>query len=105
MNLVLLETDEIARPLPRSDRRVTHVLDVLKRAEGEPFDAGLINGPRGKAWFPKVGTNEVALSFEATHPPAPPPPLTLIVGLPRPQTARDILRDADRKSTRLNSSH
>jgi RsmE family RNA methyltransferase len=94
VNLVLLEADEIGRPLPRSDRRVAHLLDVLGRREGEPFDAGVINGPRGKARFSAVTAATVTLAFEPTHPPALPPPLTLVAGLPRPQTARDVLRDA-----------
>lgn len=94
MNLVLLEADEIGRPLPRSDRRVAHLLDVLGRREGERFDAGVISGSRGKARFSAVTAETVTLAFEPTHPPAPPPPLTLVVGLPRPQTARDVLRDA-----------
>jgi len=94
VNLVLLEADEIGRPLPRSDRRVAHLLDVLGRREGEPFDAGVINGSRGKARFSAVTAATVTLAFEPTHPPALPPPLTLVVGLARPQTARDVLRDA-----------
>lgn len=94
MNLVLLEADEIGRPLPRSDRRVAHVLGVLGRREGETFDAGVINGPRGRARLSGIAGDSVMLTFEPAHAPAPSPPLTLVVGLPRPQTARDVLRDA-----------
>ena len=36
---------------------------------------------------------ELILSFAWGEPPPPPAPLHLIIGLPRPQTARDILRD------------
>ena len=36
----------------------------------------------------------LTLSFTPTHEPPPLPLLTLLVGLPRPQTARDLLRDA-----------
>ncbi len=36
----------------------------------------------------------ITVSFAPTAPVAPPIPLTVVVGLPRPQTARDILRDA-----------
>lgn len=94
LNLVLLETGEIGRPIPRSDRRVRHVLDVLRRGIGEPFDAGLINGPRGRARLAEVATDAVAFTFEPTHPADVPPRISLLAGLPRPQTARDILRDA-----------
>ncbi|MFM8333951.1 MAG: 16S rRNA (uracil(1498)-N(3))-methyltransferase [Opitutaceae bacterium] len=97
MNLVLFEADEIGRPLPRSDRRVRHVLDVLRRGEGEPFDAGVINGPRGRARLATVAAvaaGAVTFAFEPSHPADTPPAITLLAGLPRPQTARDILRDA-----------
>ncbi|MFM7749602.1 MAG: 16S rRNA (uracil(1498)-N(3))-methyltransferase, partial [Opitutaceae bacterium] len=94
VNLVLFEADEIGRPLPRSDRRARHVLDVLRRGEGEAFDAGVINGPRGRARLATVAADSVTFAFEPTHPPDPPPAITLLAGLPRPQTARDILRDA-----------
>lgn len=94
MNLILFEPSELQRPLPRSDRRAQHLLTVLRRNVGDSFDAGLINGPRGKATLTAITADVLTLSFAWGQPPAPPAPLTLIVGLPRPQTARDILRDA-----------
>lgn len=92
MNLILFDTAPAT--LPRNDPRIVHVLDVLRRKPGEPFDVGLINGPRGRARITEVGDEAVALACEWGEPPPPLDPLTLIVGLPRPQTARDILRDA-----------
>ncbi|MBI2512320.1 MAG: 16S rRNA (uracil(1498)-N(3))-methyltransferase [Opitutae bacterium] len=94
MNLVLFAPDEIAAPLPRRDPRARHLLEVLRRAPGEEFDAGLVNGPRGKGRIDAVHDDALALSFTWGAPPAPPDAITLLVGLPRPQTARDILRDA-----------
>ena len=94
MNLILFESHELDAPLPRADRRAVHILDVLRRKPGESFDVGLLNGPRGKATLAALGPDALTLSF-AWLPPLPPAPaLSLIVGLPRPQTARDILRDA-----------
>ncbi len=94
MNLVLFETAEITAPLPVSDLRARHILDVLRRREGDSFDAGVVNGPRGKATLAARSDDTLTLAF-AWDPPLPPlPPTTLLVGLPRPQTARDILRDA-----------
>jgi len=94
VNLVLFEAEEIGRPLPRSDRRVRHVLDVLRRGEGEPFDAGVINGPRGRARIVAVAADAATFALEPSQPADVPSAITLLAGLPRPQTARDILRDA-----------
>lgn len=94
MNLILFDPDELDRPLPVDDPRARHILHVLKRRTGETIDAGVVNGARGKAIVAAITAGAVTLSFEATTPAAAPIPVTLIVGLPRPQTARDILRDA-----------
>ncbi len=94
VNLLLFESHELNVPLPRTDRRAVHVLEVLRRAEGDTFDAGLINGPRGKATLTAIAPAALTLSFAWGERLPPAPSLTLIVGLPRPQTARDILRDA-----------
>ena len=95
VNLILFEPAEASAPLPRRDPRATHLLDVLRRRVGDTFDAGLVNGPRGKGTLTAIGTDVLTLTFawEATTPP-PPDPISLLIGLPRPQTARDILRDA-----------
>lgn len=95
MNLVLFTPDELDRPLPREDRRAVHVRTVLRRAVGDSFDAGIVNGPRGRATLTAIDpAGALAFAFTATAPADPPAPITLLVGLPRPQTARDILRDA-----------
>lgn len=95
VNLILFEPAELNQPLPRNDRRAVHLLTVLRRSVGDSFDAGVVNGPRGKATLAHVGANALTLAFvwESETPP-PLDPIDLIVGLPRPQTARDILRDA-----------
>ncbi len=94
MNLILFEPAEVAVPLPRFDPRARHLLTVLRRQVGDTFDAGLVNGPRGKGTLAAVGPDTLTLAFAWGPPPPPPEPLTLLVGLPRPQTARDILREA-----------
>jgi 16S rRNA (uracil1498-N3)-methyltransferase len=94
VNLILFEPTETAAPLPRTDPRAVHILDVLRRRVGDTFDAGLVNGPRGKATLAAVGADALTLTFAWGADPPAPAPITLIIGLPRPQTARDILRDA-----------
>ena len=93
MNLILFERTEISGPLPRSDRRAIHLLEVLRRGEGDTFDAGIDNGPRGKGTVAAITHETVSLTFSWGSEPAPNDALTLIIGLPRPQTARAILRD------------
>lgn len=94
MNLVLFEAAELTAPLPRTDPRAAHILDVLRRREGDTFDAGTVNGPRGKATLAATTRDALTLAFTWDTPLPPLPPTTLLIGLPRPQTARDILRDA-----------
>jgi RsmE family RNA methyltransferase len=94
MNLVLFESSELAAPLPRTDPRAKHILEVLRRQAGDSFDAGVVDGPLGKATLVSVTESALAFAFTPTHLPPGPAPITLVIGLPRPQTARDILRDA-----------
>lgn len=94
MNLILFESDELNRPLPRTDRRAVHLVQILRRQAGDTFDAGVIDGPRGKGTLVELTDASLTLSFSWGPPPPPAEPITLLIGLPRPQTARDILRDA-----------
>lgn len=94
MNLVLFEPGELDAPLPFADPRARHILTVLRRAPGETFVAGLVNGPLGTATLLSADPAALVLAFAPDREPPPLPPVTLLVGLPRPQTARDLLRDA-----------
>lgn len=94
MNIILFSPEEVQLPLSGKDSRARHILEVLRRKPGDTFDAGLINGPRGKGTLRAVGTDgTLMLSFAWGDPPPSLAPLRLVVGLPRPQTARDILRE------------
>lgn len=94
MNIILFRPSEVELPLPRSDPRAQHLLAVLRRQPGDTFDAGIINGPRGKGTVIAVEEGRVLITFVWGESPPAPAPLTLLIGLPRPQTARDILREA-----------
>jgi len=96
MNLVLFEPGELDRPLRTDDPRAVHIVTVLRRGLGESFDIGVIGGPRGKGWIVGVDGGALTLGyrFEPGVPPGSPAPVSLIVGLARPQTMRRILRDA-----------
>lgn len=93
MNLILFEPAELAAPLPRSDPRAAHILTVLRRRPGDVFDAGIVNGPRGRGTLTALGADALTLAFSWGAEPPPPDPITLLLGLPRPQTARKILAE------------
>jgi len=93
LNLILFQREETLRPLPRTDERAQHILNVLRRQVGDTFDAGIINGPRGKGTLIAVTNEHLELAFNWTIRPGAPDPITLIIGLPRPQTARKILQE------------
>jgi len=94
VNLILFEPTETVAPLPRRDPRAAHLLEVLRRCVGDTFDAGLVNGPRGKGTLAAIGADALTLTFAWGVTPPPLDPITLILGLPRPQTARKILQEA-----------
>lgn len=94
MNLILFEQGEISLPLSRADPRAAHIADVLRRKIGDLFDAGIINGPRGKGTVVSIGPKGILFRFERVADPAPADPIHLVVALPRPQTARKILCEA-----------
>ena len=93
MNIILFNPAEVEPPLSRKDPRARHILDVLRRQPGDTFDAGLINGPRGKGTLVAINEDSLGLSFAWGDLPPLPSPIHLLIGLPRPQTARGILRD------------
>ena len=92
MNIILFETPDIAS-LPRSDPRAVHLLGTLKKTVGDEFDAGVFNDAIGKGRITSLDDSIVGLEFTWTGVPPPPDPIVLIVGLPRPQTARRILSE------------
>jgi RsmE family RNA methyltransferase len=101
VNLILFESHEIGAPLSRGDRRASHIIKILRRGVGDEFDAGLVNGPQGKATVTAIDASTLSLAFRWDSAPAPTDSMTLVVGLPRPQTARDLLREM----TTLGVSH
>ena len=94
MNIILFRPAEADHPLPRQDPRARHLLEVLRRRPGDSFAAGLINGPRGKGTLVSVDPEHLSLAFTWGESPPLLCPLVLLIGLPRPQTGRDILREA-----------
>jgi 16S rRNA (uracil1498-N3)-methyltransferase len=94
LNLILFEAEEIGRTLSAADPRAVHLAEVLRRGKGEMFDAGIVNGPRGKGTIDSIGPKGVSFRFEGACDPPPADPVHILVALPRPQTARKILQEA-----------
>lgn len=94
MNIILFNPAEVELPLACQDPRSQHLLQVLRRKVGDSFDCGLINGARGRGTIVAIGVATLTLSFIWLEPPPPLSPIHLLIGLPRPPTARNILREA-----------
>jgi 16S rRNA (uracil1498-N3)-methyltransferase len=94
VNLILFEPAETGVPLSRTDPRAVHILEVLRRREGDTFDAGIVNASRGKGTISSIGQAGIVFLFTPTAEPEAADPIHLIVALPRPQTARKILNEA-----------
>jgi len=94
VNLILFRQDEIHRPLSLDDPRAIHILRTLKRRPGDELDVGVVDGPKGKARLVRIEQKRIILDFALSEKPPGLHPVTLIAGLPRPQIARRILREA-----------
>lgn len=94
MNIVLFEPSEIGKPLPRDDDRSNHITEILSRRVGDRFDAGVVNGLRGKGTVTAIHDDRIEFEFDGAIEEPELYPIDLVVGMTRPQTCRKILRDA-----------
>jgi RsmE family RNA methyltransferase len=95
MNLMLFDEAFESVRLEKADPRAQHLRKVLRAEEGTLVFLGFVNGPRARA---EVISAEADGAFElkviGTEPAPQPLPITLLVGLPRPHTAKRILFEA-----------
>jgi len=95
MNLVLFEEPFERARLPADDPRARHLRDVVGVSAGSAVSVGFVGGPRARATVSELGGDgSVALEVEATEPVEPLMPLMLLLGMPRPHTARRVLSEA-----------
>jgi RsmE family RNA methyltransferase len=91
MNRILIDPAELGRDCLAvlTDRRAVHIRTVLRAGPGDVLRLGLIDGPLGTGVVRSVSgsTVEVACAFE-TAPPPEPPPLDLLLALPRPKVMK-----------------
>ena len=92
MNLVLITADEAKIGLPPDDARARHLRETVGLAVGGTFHVGIENGLRGIA---TITTLAPQLTFAVAWEKSPQArlPLTVLIGLPRPQTAKKVLHD------------
>jgi RsmE family RNA methyltransferase len=96
MNLILLDLidPEPYVILSAGDPRVLHIETILNQTVGDRLFVGIPQGLHGKAKIIEHTVNGMLLEVEwSGMPNASLAPLHLIMGLPRPQTARKILEN------------
>ena len=92
VNLVLITEAEVEAGLAVDDSRSRHLLDTVKLIAGETFHVGVENARRGIATLNTVSPRVLfSVVWEKTAQRRL--PLTVLVGLPRPQTAKKVLHD------------
>ena len=92
MNLVLITPAEATTGLPADDARARHLRETVGLDVGGAFHVGVENGLRGIATIVALAPR---LTFTVAWEKAAQTrlPLTVLVGLPRPQTAKKVLHD------------
>jgi len=95
LNLFLVPEQVEQVQWPANDPRAHHLKKVLHAQDGDLIDFGVVNGPRGKGsvqWEKSGGVN-LFLKWKEPHP-GDLLPVSLLVGLSRPQTCRKVIEQA-----------
>lgn len=92
MNLILFDKPFESICLESGDPRGQHIRKVLRAELGTKIFIGFINGLRARAEVTELNEDgSVELKVTATEPAPAPLPIQLLIGLPRPHTAKRIL--------------
>tara|TARA_Y100000385_G_scaffold289670_1_gene359874 strand:- start:3998 stop:4744 length:747 start_codon:yes stop_codon:yes gene_type:complete len=95
MNLILFDSPFENKRLEGSDLRANHILKVLRARVGSKVFVGFVNGLRARAEVTLVEADgSITLKIVGTEPAPKPLPIRLLLGLPRPHTAKRILFEA-----------
>lgn len=102
MNLILFEERFESMQLDAKDPRAEHIRRVLRARVGTLVFVGFENGPRARARVVELGeSGAVRLELVGEEAAPAPLPITLLVGLPRPHTAKRILFEAASLGVRM----
>jgi RsmE family RNA methyltransferase len=112
VNIILFEKKEISPDMSgfllRRDKRAAHLIKVLRKKEGDVFEAGILVDEKsgadrqtidlqssiGTGRILSISQDGIKFSLELASPPPPRVPIILGVGFPRPIQLRRLLRDA-----------
>ena len=95
MNLILFDSPFEKKRLEGSDLRAKHIFKVLRARVGTKVFVGFVNGLRARAEVTLVeADSSITLKIVDTEPAPKPLPIRLLLGLPRPHTAKRILFEA-----------
>lgn len=94
MNLILFETAADAERIAAKDPRAQHIRKVLRASVGDSVYVGVVDGLRGLGRISQDNADgmELEIAWEEAKPTVH--PIQLLIGLPRPHTAKRVLFDA-----------
>lgn len=92
MNIILFDKDEIENgAVLLTDHRAEHIIKILKSQPGATLKTGIINGPSGTSTITRITGRTVELStLDHCRQPAP-PPVDIVLALPRPIMLKRVL--------------
>jgi RsmE family RNA methyltransferase len=94
VNIILLEEFELGRSLSRRDERTIHLVKVLRKKQGDVFEAGILGGMRGTGRIEKINLDgSVFISVQETEPPPARLQIRAACAFVRPIQIRRLLRD------------
>lgn len=95
MNLLLFEKPFERICIEKTDTRAEHLKKVLRVNVGTLVFVGFVNGPRARAQVTALPDDgSIYLEIVGTEPAPSPLPINLLLGLPRPHTAKRLLFEA-----------
>jgi RsmE family RNA methyltransferase len=92
MNLILCEAGELGADavLTLTGSRAAHVRGVLRAQPGESVRVGVVDGPKGRGEILAIDGDAVVLACALDGPAPDPPPVDLLLALPRPKVLRRL---------------
>jgi RsmE family RNA methyltransferase len=92
MNLILCEPHEAQADgvVTLRGTRAAHVRTVLRATHGDTVRIGLVDGPTGHGEILALDDDQVVLRCDLDAPAAEPPPVDLLLALPRPKVLKRL---------------